>query len=556
VTLFNGSGDSNAWRPAGTIFIAAQPVLPPAVTDVYPQGDPARANNGVAADDSRRINAAMDRLAARGGGTVFLHGGVYTLSATLRVPDGIHLKGEATDAVTLVWRDAETPPPALIEGLRDFSIENLTINARRHFDIVRGGFGPAPAQALAPSEREPSRTAAGVGPVVGSDITLRNLTIRADAFMGHLVDGDAEDRLKPMLAAIKDGVAGIRLGGRNIFIEGCDILSSVRPLLLSAGDGVRVSGNIFRIGRRGWYGISGSRAVLFEDNLVIGADLQASGGGINTLEGHYVSRDILIRNNRFLQLYGWDREAMTSDGPRGFYFGPLSVQADGKTVELSPAGLAKLTDSDWTGASLFVVKGRGLGFKAEIAKRMGTAVTLDRKIAGLTDDSSVISIVPTEQDYLVIGNRFEDAGAAQIFGTGYRSVFAENSAIRSQGFIATGLDYLHPQSNFYTQFLRNSVQSWLLGPFSGVIVTGRQFAKDGPVLSYGTVIRGNHLDGGPSIRINGRPEMAPSVKNVLIEQNRISNTDIGILIGPGVDDVTLQNNETDRVRVPVLTPRP
>lgn len=222
---------------------------------------------------------------------------------------------------------------------------------------------------------------------------------------------------------------------------------------------------------------------------------------------------------------------------------------------MMPAALGKLVDSDWKGASLFVVKGRGLGLKAEISGRNGDIVLLDRDVSGLMDDGSIVTIVPTQQDYLFIDNRFEDSGAAQIFGIGYRSVFAGNHAIRSQGFISTGLDYLHPQANFYTQFLGNSVQSWPLGRFSGILVTGRQFTKDGPILNYGTVIRGNRLSGGPSIRINGRPDMAPSVRNVLIEQNHVSSSDIGILIGPGVEDVTLRDNQTDNVRLPLLRRR-
>jgi hypothetical protein len=553
VTLSNGEGGASAWRPAGMIEIAAHPPLPAVVFDIYPQADGTGAPDGRSSRDTDRINAAMASLATRGGGTAFLHGGLYDLAGAIHIPDGVRLKGEGTDLVTLAWR-SDTPPPALIEGMRNFSIEDLTINATQHFDIIRGGFARVSARPSNVSLQMPSPPN-GSGPAIGSDITLRNLTIRADAFMGHLVKDDAEKRLEPLLAVVKDGAAGLRLGGRNIVVEGCDILSSVRPFLLSGATGVRMSGNTFRVGRRGWYGISGSRSVLFEDNLVIGADLQASGGGINTLEGQYVSRDILVRHNRFSQLYGWDREAVTSDGPRGYYYGGLSVPADGKTAEISPAGLGKLADGSWSGASLFVIKGRGLGLKAEITGRSGQTVTLDRTIDGLIDGSSVISIVPTQQDYLIIGNHFEDSGAAQIFGIGYRSVFAGNSAIRSQGFIATGLDYLQPQANFYTQFLGNNVQSWPLGQFSGVIVTGRQFANDGPILNYGTVIRGNHLDGGPSIRINGRPDMAPSVRNVLIEQNRISHADIGILIGSGVDDVTIRDNQIDKVRIPVLTPK-
>ncbi len=280
--LFNGNGDQGAWRPAGEIMINAPAPAPSLKLDLYPQADGTTQDVADANRDAGRINAAMASLAARGGGTLFLHGGIYDLTGTLLVPDGVSLKGEATDLVTLAWRDSESPPPALITGVSNFTIENLSISAQRHLDVIRGGFAPALASKTAGASAGAAPSAPGsiaVGPAIGSNITLRNLTIRADAFMGHLVNADAEQRLAPMLAAIKDGVAGLRLGGRNIVVEGCDLLSSVRPFLLSAAEGVRMSGNIIRLGRRGWYGISGAQSVLFEDNLIIGATFRLPAAG-------------------------------------------------------------------------------------------------------------------------------------------------------------------------------------------------------------------------------------------------------------------------------------
>lgn len=240
--LFNGNGDQGAWRPAGEIMINAPAPAPSLKLDLYPQADGTTQDVADANRDAGRINAAMASLAARGGGTLFLHGGIYDLTGTLLVPDGVSLKGEATDLVTLAWRDSESPPPALITGVSNFTIENLSISAQRHLDVIRGGFAPALASKTAGASAGAAPSAPGsiaVGPAIGSNITLRNLTIRADAFMGHLVNADAEQRLAPMLAAIKDGVAGLRLADA---ISWSRVATSSRPSAPFFSRQPRVSG--------------------------------------------------------------------------------------------------------------------------------------------------------------------------------------------------------------------------------------------------------------------------------------------------------------------------
>ncbi|SMF51084.1 Right handed beta helix region [Xaviernesmea oryzae] len=530
VHLWNGAGDASAWRDAGTIEIEPGAQTERPVMELF-SNQPDSADH----DDTARINAAMGALHKRGGGTLLLHYGIYRLTGTLEIPEGVVLKGESNDLVTLIWKDTETPPGALIEGVRDFSVEDMTINAFRHFDIIKGGFDPLSGKAS------------------GRNVAVRRVIVRASSFLGRMTDEDAAQRLQAMRGHRQSGVVGLLLGGSNIVVEDCDILSSMRPFLLMGPKGARLTGNTFRTGRRGWYSISGPDGVLFENNRIIGTDLQASGGGINTLEGYVSARNVLIRNNRFETMYGNDREAMTSDGPGGYYSGPLTAVLD-RSVWIDPAGPGVLKDRNWEGAGLFVVKGQGLGLVARIVKKAGEVLDLDRDISGLAENDSIVSILPMQENYLIVGNHFEDVGQIQIYGAGYRHVFADNTALRSTGFGATSLYYKHLQPNFYIQFLNNEVTGPAFRHAARIDIAGRQFKDNDTLLAFGTVIRENRLRAAATIRVDGRSATAPAIRNVLIEQNEITRTDIGIDIGQGVDELTLRDNVMSDVRIPVRQP--
>ncbi|WP_165225705.1 right-handed parallel beta-helix repeat-containing protein [Affinirhizobium pseudoryzae] len=524
-SLWNGTGDASAWRDAGMVRVEPRPHTDKPVVELL-SNQPDDPNN----DDTARINAAMNVLHDRGGGTLLLHFGIYRLAGTLNIPDGVRLKGESRDLVTLIWNDFENPPPALIKGFQDFAIEDMTINTRRHFDVIKGGFGPTRADP------------------VGGNITIRNVTMRASSFLGHLRDNLPQQRLEAMQKHIQTGVAGLLLTGRNIVVEDCDILSSMRPFVVTRVTGARLSGNTFRTGRRGWYGISAPDGVIFENNRVIGTDLQASGGGINTFGGP-IARNVLMRNNRIETLYGWDREALTSDGPRGYYLGKLTAEG-GRSVRMEVIGLGKLKDKNWEGTGLFVLQGRGVGTVAKIVKRDGDMLELDRDISGNIDAESVVTIVPMQENYLIIGNDFQDVGSAMVFGTGYKQTFAENRALRATGFKTTSLNYSHPQPNFYTQFLDNRTISAAFTNNAGIIVTGRQFKDNTTLLSLGIVIRGNELHASGTISVDGQSQTYPSVRNVLIEQNTIDHSDVGISIGTGVEELTIRDNRMSDVKIP------
>ncbi|MBW6420392.1 right-handed parallel beta-helix repeat-containing protein [Rhizobium sp. XQZ8] len=333
VKLWNGAGDLSAWRDAGKIVVEASAPTDRPVMELFANQPDAPSNN-----DTARINASLQALSRRGGGTLLLHYGVYRFTDSLTIPDGVSLKGEGSGLVTLIWKDADTPPDSLIQGVRDFAVEDLTIYAQRHFHIVKGGLDLAS------------------GATVGQNITIRNVIVRASAFTGHLQKDQLRERLEPMQRHRRDGVVGLLLGGRNIRVEGCDILTSMRPIVLTQTAGAYVTNNTFRNGRLGWYGISAPDGVIFENNRIVGHDMQAAGGGINTFDGPF-ARNVLIRHNSFETILGWDREAMTSDGPGGYYRGAVTVTSPNTVKIANPEGLGTRKDGNWTGPVFLCCKG-------------------------------------------------------------------------------------------------------------------------------------------------------------------------------------------------------
>jgi polygalacturonase len=65
------------------------------------------ANADVIGQDDRAIQQAIDRVAARGGGTVRIKAGTYTLSNAVRLPSHMTLEGEGNDKTIL----KKGPPP-------------------------------------------------------------------------------------------------------------------------------------------------------------------------------------------------------------------------------------------------------------------------------------------------------------------------------------------------------------------------------------------------------------------------------------------------------------
>lgn len=529
--LSNGDGGENEFVDAGKIEVRTPDPAPTQVFDVRAYG----AIGDGRVDVTRAVKAAIDAAANGGGGTVYFPRGRYLVSEGLVLPPGVSIKGERTDLVNLVWPDLASPPPALLQGSSQFSIEDITIYASNHLHVISGGFQFRDLQV----------------PDAGN-IAIRHVRIRASAFRGNMALETAIQRMRDFNRLFPDGGPDtIRLTGNGLEVSDCDVLGTGNSLHLIKATNAVISNNILTNGRNGNYLMLGSRRVIFENNLVTTSDLQATGGGITTLSNSVTSsEDIYIGGNTFKAIYGWYREAMTSDGPGGYYFGRAESTSP-RDLSLPDAPDPYPSTPDWAGALVMVVNGRGSGQYGRVAALTNTAqkrsVTLDRALQVPLDATSEVTIVQAHENYLVIGNSFEDTGvAAQCFGAGIGHVFADNKSNRTSGFAAVGLSYGHFQPCWRIQMLDNHILEgnvYRAGPDSNVFsneamifIRGNQSATGPgrPPLIQDVIVRGNRLDQDAHIRIEGFSAASPGVRDVVVEANDIGPSRVGLLVDHGV----------------------
>lgn len=534
--LFNGDGGDGEFVDAGAIVVR-NPDFPPSQTfDVRAYG----ANGDGKTDSTRAIKATIEAANQNGGGTVYFPRGRYVVSEGLTIPPHVGIKGERTDLVNLVWPDFDSPPPALLQGDTQFSIEDITIYASNHLNVISGGFH---FRDLLPN---------------AEDIAIRRVRIRASAFRGQIDLETTIQRMRIFQRVFPDGAPDtIQLTGNRLEVSDCDILGSGTSLhIIKASDAV-VSGNILSNGRNGAYTIAGSQRVVFENNAVSGADLQATGGAINTLSKWVTaSKNIYVGSNTFKAVYGGDREAMTTDAPAGYYFGHAETTSP-RELSLPDPPDPYPAAREWTGALVMVVNGRGAGQYAYVASYTTSPqrVALDRILQVPLDTTSEVTVVQAQENYLVIGNTFEDVGvAAQAFGTAVNYVFAGNQSNRTSGFAVIGLNYGHFEPCWRIQILDNHILEgnvYRAGPdrnvFSNealIYVRANQTAAERgrPPLVDAVIVRGNRLDQDAHIQVEGFSVASPGVRDVVIEANETGPSRVGLLIDRGVASALARRN--------------
>jgi hypothetical protein len=532
ISVYNGWGAKQGWVPAGVIHVDTEKLWPQQRFDVRKFG---AIGNGVA-DDTKAIFAAIAEAEKKGGGIVFFPRGRYLIQSTLMIPRFVTLLGEGMDKVALVWPDVDKPLPALVKGTNHFSLRDLAIYASNHRIIIESDF---------------VKTAAGEP----GNVTIDHIRIRASKYRGHIKLEEADKRQRETLAHGYGEDDAIRLGGDNIRIMDSDIYGSGRSFSLFKPHGAFIANNHFYNGRFGWYSIIGADGVIFENNQITGADLMSTGGGVSNLGKSAYSQNVYFANNRFELMHGWDREAMTSDGGGGLYYGK-GIGLDGNSIRLVTAIDEKIFKrfSDWRGAGVFILGGRGAGQFAQLAEIKGEVVTLDRKWAVQPDASSVITITPMQQNYLFINNVFSDAGVAiQYYGASVNHVASGNRSERTGGFIASGRWYHHYQPSWYCQFLDNEISDGNVyrggsnnATFSGeaiLAVQGLQKAPNRAPLARGMVLRRNKLLSNAHIQLKGGNDItAAGVSDVIVENNLVENSDYGIEMDKGLLNVYLKGN--------------
>lgn len=542
--LSNGDGGDDDFVDAGRIHVVAATVETRPSFNVRDYG---AIGDGVV-NSAFAIKAAVDAAQQAGGGTVYLPRGRYLMTGMLILPPGVSLKGERTDIVNLVWQDAENPPEALIAGTTNFSIEDLTIYASRHGPIVTGGF----------LKDQPLPQA--------SDIAIRRVRVRASAFRGHLTPLQTYQRMFYLEQHYGQYLDTIRLTGNRLTVSDCDLVGSGRALFLLKATNAVVSGNVLNNGRFGWYSITGSSRVIFERNVVSAADLEGTGGSLNNLWPDVTgSENVIFDQNTFKAMYGWDREAVGTDGGGGFYFGPATSLAPDRLSLTGPAN-EQVIATTWVGAIVMVADGQGAGQFARVARfdpagdDKPMSVALDRRLAVNLDATSVVTIVQMHQNYLVVDNTFEDVGVATVFyGTGLNHVLAGNVSVRSGGFFTRGMFYHHFQPNWQVQILNNRItegNTYQAGPdrttASGEALIAVQAVRPQaylkqPPLVRGVIVRGNRMDEDSHIEVTGVSPVFPGVRDVVVEDNVIAASRAGLVIDRGVLLASERRNTVNRI---------
>jgi hypothetical protein len=185
------------------------------------------------------------------------------------------------------------------------------------------------------------------------DVFLRRLRVQHLRYEGRLGSQDPR-RLEGV------GPSTIALAGSNLEISNSEVVSSGMPFILHDLRSSRVSGNLLHTGRNGWYGFWGARKTLFEGNTIQGQDMEASYGGFGNYN-HYDGTDIshiYIAENKFLNGYGDEREALTFDSPGDFPWKGRIAQAG--TSDLSVEGVA-WQENAFRGLACMIAAGKGLG---------------------------------------------------------------------------------------------------------------------------------------------------------------------------------------------------
>ncbi|QQO17711.1 hypothetical protein JJB99_17050 [Bradyrhizobium diazoefficiens] len=543
VRLSNGDGIDDDFVDVERIHVVPAATETPAIFNVREYG---ALGDGVI-NATRAIKAAIS-AAQQSGGVVYLPRGRYLITGPLMIPSHVTLRGERTDLVNLVWQDVEDPPEALISGTSHFAIEDLTIYTSRHGHVVVGGF------------------LNGV-PIPGaSEIALRRVRIRASAFRGHMSPEQTFQRMQKIDRQFGQSLDTIRLTGDKLAVTDCDVVGSGRALYLLKASNTVISGNVLNNGRFGWNSFTGSNRFIFENNTVTAADLQGTGGSINTLAPDVTgSENVFFANNVFKAIYGWDREAVSSDGGGGFYFGPaLSVAPD--RLSLTGPANERVIATTWSGAVVMVADGRGAGQFARVARFDPAAadkpmsIALDRKLAVELDATSIVTVVQMHQNYLVVDNTFEDVGvAAQFYGTGLNHVLAGNVATRTGGFFDRALIYHHFQPSWQVQILNNRItegNAYQAGPdrtiASGEALIAVQAVRPPnmlkqPPLVRAVIVRGNRMENDSHIEITGVTPVYPGVRDVVVENNVIGASRVGLVIDRGVLLATERRNTVNLI---------
>jgi hypothetical protein len=565
VYVQNGHGGGEGWSDPLVLEIQEAAPWPSAVFNVRDFG----AKGDSITDDTEAIRSALGKSQAEGGGVVFLPRGIYLVTGQLTIPRRTVLRGESRE---LVWLMVPHKTPAfntLLAGDSEFAVEDLSMVARMPSRMI-----------AAPDIESMYRMPWGEAGTSRRthDVFLRRLRVQHIRYEGDMGPVATDPR-----RAEKYGPSTIALAGSNIEISDSDIVSSGRPILLFEIRSARVLRNLLGDGRQGGYLFWGARNTVFEGNTIRGQDLEATYGGFGNYSpdaGTDVSH-IYAAENKFLDGFGGNREALTFDSPGNYpWKGPITQAG---ASDMSVEGVAWPADA-FRGLACIIVAGKGLGQHRRIVSNTSGQLVVDRPWDVLPDASSAASIGPYRRDIVVYRNQSQDASVGvQLWGGGYNFIIDANSTVRSGGFWGTGAEYDRPGDSwmkhvflpcYFTQWLNNTIKQ----PFAyergndramslwatlGLAARDTPMAPESGVIMFGNLFRGNQIADHSQILLGyfgDRPRASarkalkirpPVGLDNVIEENSVSDAPVGIEVEPGYEGTLLRNNRFERVDEPV-----
>jgi len=527
------------------------------------------AGDGVT-DDTKALQAALDRAAAQGGGIALLPSGTYALSRTLRVPPGVVLRGAGREGTQLtVWPgrplSGGLPPATMVPSLdwqRGYAgdwtpfVKDMTpllwLETRAGLQDLSlvGGPGAGPAVFVATKDwRDRSE-----------DVFLVRVNVDNTQREGHF------GAWQPYGHGVYVGAAT-----QGFTLAYCDLRAGDPLTMLPTRPehrGVHLVGNTFRVYPRQNTnnGFLDSVAYsLIEDNEFLGGAraLTFQRGFHHNWVFNNVIRDVGGRGNA--------EEMIMSEYGGSFWYG-RAAWADADSLQA--AGEPKWKKNQFTECSdlvfAFITAGRGLGQYRRVVENTADRVRVEPPWNVIPDETTYFAILPLTYRNLYLNNGVFDCDGRCDFAYGslVESVVQGHRSRHSEGFSAwSWINQREDGSVEYCVTAFNQFNwNWIWDDGWIRLIGTKSDEYPGPGSVFGNVLRWNQVYNFRNFAMNQywalwdnagfRPDQDAGIRVAgsynIVEGNQVWKGPVGLAVdGPGESNV-LRNNRLDQVDTPVL----
>lgn len=491
--------------------------------------------------DSRAFERAVEDVKKNNGGIIYIPAGRYILKNTLTLPPHTLLKGEDRALSQICWPDTMNPVTNLIEGTHSFAIHDLFISS----GMYRNGI-------VSKTNASKMNTLDSMRSNATHDISLKRLRIK-------LVSDQWRDEKNLQNFLPRYSVRGDGIIIRNCLrgeIEDCVLYcdkDAQRTLFFNfTGEYIRMAN--CKINGTGWAVFGGDKCI-YENNHANNCTYSISA----------ICRRMFWSKNTQTDLFTNNREAVTHDGAKTAFNaknrgsqGCASGTVVGTNVKLKyPENINWKSGTNfnaWVNYEIQITDGKGAGQTRTIkSMKSYEELEIDRPFDIQPDETSLFVIVAERKHLIYVDNDIEDAGIAiQLYGGVTDCVVARNKSRRAGGFHGSGRDYYGVITCWFIQFLGNIIEEG--NCHRGNL--GTDWCGDGSSIigafppnvrwpfSQTYVYRDNEIKSNGSMFI--------SVKNALVEQNKICRSNVGITSRRYQGTMYISSNAFDRVEIPYM----